>query len=197
MQSNRLFGPQNVPGAPGSVPLNTSGAMAPGPLPSLMTIAGSTETVIVNPQLPTTALILPVPPNSPLEQERFEIYASGYVVCAASSTVTIKLYSGTSTTVGSDTLLGSSGALGAVLAKYNWAMSAQVVFDSVSGKLQGTISFVANNVIVATVALSNVVTGVNNSNALGTAILNFVLSVTFGTANAGNQFNVKEFAINF
>jgi hypothetical protein len=76
-------------------------------------------------------------------------------------------------------------------------MSAQVVFDSVSGKLQGTISFVANNVIVATVALSNVVTGVNNSNALGTAILNFVLSVTFGTANAGNQFNVKEFAINF
>jgi hypothetical protein len=197
MQSNRLYGPQNVPGAAGSVALNTSGAVALGPLPSLLTIATTAETVVTNPQLPTSALILPVPPGGPLEQERFEIYASGYVNCAASSTVAIKLYSGTSTTVGSDTLLGNSGALGAVLAKYPWFLSANMIFDSISGKLQGTIKFVANNVIVAEVAVSNVVTGVNNVSTLGVAIMNFVISVTFGTANAGNQFNVKEFAINF
>ena len=192
--ATRTYGPTGNPPVPGLIPLNTSAAGALGPLPTTFVLATGTETVVPNPQATSIPLMVQIPSGSPLEGQKFEVYASGVLNCGASSTVNIKLYSGTSPTVGNDTLLGASGALTAFSGKANWYMNAPLIFDSVSGKLTGTIKFVANNVIVAEVAISNVITGVKNSN---NPVASFLLSVTFGTANAANSITLDEFAVNF
>jgi hypothetical protein len=177
------------------VALNTSGAITSPPLPAVQTVLNTVETVILNPALTGVALILPIPQNTVLVGQRFEVYASGYLNNGTSSTVTLKLYSGTSTTVGSDTLLNSSGATGAIATKVDWFMSANLIYSSTSGKISGTVKWVINNVIVAETAISNTPT-VSVGSALGVAVANFVLSVTFGTA--GTQVvQVEEFAVNF
>ena len=194
-QSNRLFGVVGVPGAAGSVALNTSGAITLPPLPATQTVLNTVETVVLNPALSAVALILPIPQNTVLSGQRFEVYASGYLNNGTSSTVTLKLYSGTSTTVGSDTLLNSSGTTGAFAGMVDWYMSANLIYSPTSGKLSGTVKWVINNVIVAEAAVSNQPT-VNVGSTLGVAVANFVISVTFGTA--GTQVvQVEEFAVNF
>lgn len=198
MPSTRLYGPSGAPGTAGLVAQNTPGAAA-AVLPALQTVLGTTETVILNPALQsaTQALVLSIPPNSPLEQRQFEIQANGYLNQGVSTTVTIKLYSGTSTTVGSDTLLGSSGAITAFTGKTSWLLKALCSYDSVSGKLQGTIKFIINNTLVAEAALSNVITGLTNAGpGAGAPVANFVLSVTFGSAGT-NVINVQDFCISF
>ena len=198
MPSNRLYGPSGAPGTAGLLAPQTAGATA-GVLPATQTVLTTAETVILNPALnsSTQALVLNVPPGGPLEQRPFDVVASGYLNIGTSSTVAIKLYSGTSTTVGSDTLLGSSGAITAFAGKAPWYTKATLIYDSVSGKLQGTIKFMVNNILVAETAVSNVVTGLNNAGGVGGApVANFVLSVTFATA--GTQIiSVQDFAVNF
>jgi len=187
-----------VPASSASLAINTAGA-ASAVLPATQTITGTTETVILNPALnsATAPLVLSVPANSPLEGKMFDVVASGLLNNGTSSTVTIKLYSGKSTTVGSDTLLGSSGAISAFAGKSPWSiMASRVQFDSSSGKMQGQIGFLVNNSLVAVAAFSNVVTGISNTSATGDPTLNFVISVTFGSA--GTQVvTVYEFAVNF
>lgn len=196
MPSTRQYGPTAAPGAAGLLAAQTAGAIA-GVLPALQTVTVSTETVILNPSLnsATQALVLNIPSGGPNEQRPFDILASGYISTGTSSTVTVKLYSGTSTTVGSDTLLGSSGAITAFSGKCPWYLRATLVYDSVSGKLQGSIKFMVNNTLVAETAISNVPTGLNNNT--GNPVASFVLSVTFGTANAANQINVQDFCTAF
>lgn len=195
MPTTRLYAPTNSPAVPGLIPLSTSAAGgSPGALPATQVIATATETVIVNPAQPTLPLQLQIPAGSPLDGQRFECYASGSINTGVSSTATIKLYSGTSLTVGSDTILASSGALTAFAGKANWFMSCMMIFDSYSGKLTGTAKFVANNVLVAEVAISTVLTGLTNRT---NPVANFLLSATFGTASATSQITVTEFAINY
>jgi len=197
MASNRLYGPSSSPQTPGGVvAANTSGAQA-AVLPALQVIAAAaTDTVILNPSQnsATAALILNIPPGGPLEGRPFQVLASGYLAPAQSSTATLKLWSGTSTTVASDTVLGSSGAVTAFTRKCPWWIKAELQYDSVSGLLTGKIEFFVNNVIVAAVAITNVISSVNNAN---NPVLSFVLSVAFGTATAPNTINVQEFAVNF
>jgi len=198
MPVTRLYGPSGAPGAAGLLGLNVAGATA-GVLPAKQIVSSGTETVILNPALnsATQALVLSIPPNAQLEQQPFKVVACGYLSTGASSTVTIKLYSGTSTTVGSDTLLGSSGAISAFSGKCPWYLVANLIFDSVSGKMQGSIRFMVNNSLVAETAISNVVTGITNfpTTPGGAPVVNFVLSVTFGTANAANTINVDDFGV--
>ena len=110
----------------------------------------ATDTVILNPALnsATQALVLSLPPGSRLEQNPFDVIASGYILTGASSTVTIKLWSGTSTTVGSDTNLCTSGAVSAFSGKTPWYLRATMIYDSVSGKLIGGYEFCVNNAVV-------------------------------------------------
>ena len=193
--STRQFGPSGAPGTAGLLAQNVAGATA-GVLPATQIVTVNTETVILNPALAssTQALVLSIPPGTIVEQQPFDVWASGYLSTGASSTVTIKLYNGTSTTVGSDTLLGSSGAITAFSGKCPWYLKATLIFDSVSGKLQGTIKFMVNNSLVAEAAVSNVVTGLSNT---ANPVTSFVLSVTFGTANANNTISVKDFCVAF
>jgi hypothetical protein len=195
MFSNRLFGPSGIPGAAGQLAQNVQGSVAPAPLPAKQTVTVNTETVINNPALSAQPLLVSIPASALLEQNIFEIHASGYIKCNASSTLTLKLYSGSSATVGSDTLLKSSGAVSAFQATVPFYIIAQLVYDSVSGKLGGTVKFMVNNTLVAEAALANVPTGITSSPTLGAAVISFLLSVTFGTADAGNLINIQEFAI--
>lgn len=194
-QSTRLYSPLPAPGAAGAVALNTQGGINPV-LPATQTVLNTTETVIVNPSIPTAPLQVQVPAGSVLEQEPFEIVASGFLNHGTSSTVTIKLYSGTSLTVGSDSLLGTSGAISAFAGKANWLLRCtDVIYDSQSGKLNGRIEFLVNGSFVAQANFSTTVTGINNNPALGTAVLSLLLSVTFGTG--GTQIiSVHDFGIN-
>jgi hypothetical protein len=194
-QSNRLYGPSGAPGTAGLLAQNTAGATSPV-LPAIQVVtAAATDTVILNQALnsSTQALVLSIPPNGPLEQEYFDVVASGGLETAQSSTATLKLWSGTSTTTANNKLLGSSGAITAFNGSCPWVLISSLIFDSVSGKMQGKIQFVVNNVVVAAVAVSNVITGVSNTN---NPVANFVLSVAFGTATAPNTIVVKDFGIN-
>jgi hypothetical protein len=177
--------------------MNTSGAVALGPLPVTQKIVSAlTDVVIANPAFPTFPLALQIPTNSPLEQQRFAVYASGAVNCAASSTVDIKLWSGSSLTPASNVLLGDSGAITAFAGGSSWWVNADLIFDSVSGKLHGTAAYNVNNIVVAAVEVLNVVTGISNSKGPG-PVASFVLSVAFGTANAANTITIDEFAVNW
>ena len=188
-QSTRLYGVTRASNI--NIAAQTSGALA-AILPALQTILGTTETVIADPGILTNALIVAIEPGGPCEQEEFQLLASGYFNLGTSSTVTLRLYSGTSLTPGSNTLLKSSGASSAFSGKAPWKLKAILLYDSVSGQLTGTVEFLINNVVVAAAAVTNVVTGVNNAN---NPVLSFVISVQFSTA--GTQvINVKDFGIN-
>lgn len=183
------FGPTTQNGTlTGLQPLNTSAADQVPALPALQTLTTTAETIIVNPQLPTQPLIVSVTPYRTIEQTVFDLNASGYAdLPTAADTLTLKLYEGTSDTIGSNTLLGTSGAVTVGDAIVPWYIKAELMFDSVSGKLIGEIGFNIGNTRVAAVALSNVVTGINNdptSDQTGDPILNFILTATGSVANA-------------
>jgi len=191
--SNRVYGPSGAPGVAGAVALNTPGAAA-GVLPATQVVTTTAETIILNPALNSTtqALVCSIPNGGPLDGLPAKLIWSGILETAQSSTATLKIYSGTSTTVGSDTLLGSSGAISAFSGKCPFFVILEFIFDSVSGKMGGKVSFVVNNTVVATVALSNVITSINNVN---NPVFSFVPSVTFGTATAPNTIVTREFAV--
>jgi hypothetical protein len=191
---DRTFGPQSIAASSTSqAGLNLQAALA-ALFPATLSVTAATEAVIPNPENVAIPFICPLRPNEPsLEQTLFNVVASGYITTANSTNVTVKLYSGTSLTVGSDTLLGSSGAIAQNTASAPWALLANLIFDSVSGKLQGSIKFWVNNTMVAEVAVSNVVTGLKNT---ANPIANFLLSLTSSAAAGGSAtlINVNKFS---
>lgn len=192
--SNRLYGPAGAPASGSFIALNTPANPA-ATLPFTQSFSTTAETVLLNLALnsATAALVTAIPPGGPLEQLPWQFVWSGVIQTAQGSTVTMKFYSGTSTTVGSNTLLGNSGATASINGKVPFlARLTGMVYDSISGKLQGQVSFEINNVVVAAVALSNIVTGIGNTN---NPVLSICASVTFGTATAPNKLTTTEFAI--
>jgi hypothetical protein len=176
----------NVPAAQSNVfPATVTGA-----------VAGTTETVVTNPGItssPATALIAALQNTTNLEQIPFNIVASGRcTVQALTTTLTVKLYSGTSTTVGSDTLLKTSGAITSTNLSFNWFLNADAIYDSVSGLLSGKITMLIDNQIVAQSAFANQPTGINNAN---NPVCSFVMSCTFSAANNANLFSVASFSV--
>jgi len=192
--SNRLFGPSGAPGSAGSLAINTAGAASPV-LPATQVVTVNTETVILNPANTTVPLLASLPAGANYDGIPLKFRASGKVHTAGSYTVTLKLYEGTSLTVGSDTLLKTSGAITAFTGDSNWWIEAAFEYDSVSGLMNGTIQFMVNNTLVATAAFTNVPSGKTQNPSGGAASINFLLSVTFGTANAANKIVVVEHAI--
>lgn len=174
----------------GSTTLNTSGAPA-AVLPTQLVGNTTAEQVIPNPVVPTIALTSALEPNTNIEQVPFDLNASGYITTGASMTVTLKLYSGTSLTVGSDTLLLTSGAQTQNSATAPFWVAGKFVYDSVSGKLTGKIEFLINNTLVAAAVVSTVITTAKNTN---NPVVAFALSATFSVANAANLLNLQNFS---
>ena len=196
MPSNQNYGP-----VPGSA------------LPVLQAVTGTAETMVLsaNPNalasVPTglqasqgfsagapIVLTTTIPANSILDGKLFEFLVSGAIACAAAMNATVKLYAAKvplSTTPGSNTLLGSSGAIAYAGAATNpfWARF-RGMFDSASGKLDGIVQFFVNHTLVGDVVVSNVITGVSDT---ANPVLNFGLSFTPSVANAtGNTIAIPE-----
>jgi len=181
---DRPNGPQTIAASSSAqAGLNVQASLA-AILPAILTLAATTETVVPNPENSAIALIVPLPPNQPsLEQTLFNVVATGIVTTTNSTNITIKLYQGTSLTVGSDNLLGSSGAIAVNTTTANWAVKAELLYDSVSGKMTGSIRFLLNNTFVAEIAVSTVVTGISNAK---NPVANFVLSFISSAASGSN-----------
>lgn len=188
------------------IPLNqqaTQTQTLSGPIPVQFTLGAATETLV--PSAPNAAepLQITIPPDTQIEQTVFDLYASGYIKTTATGTITIKLYEGTSATIGSDTLLGSSGAINQNSATASWFAHAVLIFDSVSGVLAGKIEFYVNKTIVAAVTLSNFPSGfLNQGNPsanpptvanLPTFLLSFASSGATGTTLT--TVNVQKFSV--
>jgi hypothetical protein len=193
MASNRSYGATLAPSAP-AIPINTVTTGIPT-LPATIIGNVTTEQPILSPGSPMPLTIL-IPPGTPLEQRTFEIQASGQLKTNAATNVTIKLYSGSSATLGSDVLVGSSGAV-AQTGAVPWFLRGSAVYDSVSGKMTGILKFVVNNAITAEAPFTAILTGISNANALGQAVASFLLTATFSVASPLNFLTVQEFAINF
>lgn len=167
-------------------------------LPVLQLITGTAETQILSAVTSPTQLPLAVdiPANSILEQQEWSGNASGYIVAgAATGTVTAKLYAGKSATIGSNTLLATSGAVAQVSSTAPFIISIEkAIFDTVSGKLSGVAEILLNNTLVARAAFSNIVTGLNKAN---NPILSLSLTFTFSVAAATTAVSIANFEVAF
>lgn len=190
----RAMGPKTIAASSSSqAGLNTSGAL-PALFPAVLTLLSATETVVPHPDNASIAFALPLPGNKGLEQIPFNLIASGIITTNSTTNVTAKLLSGTSLTVGSDTSLGASTATAVNTTTTPFRIKAELIYDSVSGKLHGEIEFLINNSITAKAALANVVTGLNNAND---PVATFVLSFTSSGADSTHAtvVSIKNFSV--
>jgi hypothetical protein len=181
--------------------MNVQASLA-GPLPVLTSLVGTAETLILNALLTGQPLTCQLMPNDNYEQAVFDLVASGYTKTTASGTITFKLYEGASATIGSNTLLGSSGAITQNSATAAWFAHARLIFDSQSGTLAGDIEFYVNKIKVASVTLSNFPTGFLNSgnpSANPATVANLpIFTITAASSGAGSgtptTVNVQKFS---
>lgn len=164
--SDRPYGPTSgAASVANQIPLNqqaTQTQTLAGVLSVQFNLAAATQTIAPSAPNAAVPLSLQMPPDTQLEQTVFDLWASGYIQTRASGTVTIDVYEGTSETIASNNLLGSSGAITQNTAIAAWWAHAQLMFDSVSGLLVGKIDFYVNKIIVAAVTLSNFPSGFLN-----------------------------------
>lgn len=162
--------------------LNVQASLA-GLFPATLVLTSTTETIMPHPQNAAIAFALPLSPNEGNEQIAWDLEVSGYIITTNTTNVTVKVYSGTSLTVGSDTQLATSGAIAQNTASAPFEMHLHCVYDSVSGKMGGYFEGFINNTLVAKAALSNVITGIKDSN---NPVATFLISFTSSAAAGGN-----------
>jgi hypothetical protein len=196
MPSTRLYGPSIATPSPATpTSINVQAGSGVVPLPATLTVGTSTaEAMVPNPATPTLPLLAQIPSGTELEQRKFTVQCTGYIVTGGTTNVTLKLYAGTSATPGSNTLLGSSSTVAQNSAKAPFWVSADLIFDSVSGKLGGSVSFMINNTLVAATAISNVITGLSYKN---NPVISFGLSLTASAGFATNEIVVQDLCVSF
>jgi hypothetical protein len=143
------------------------------------------------------ACVIPVPGSGRLEQKRFRVLASGYATtAAATTTLAVTLYNGSSLAVASNTVIAALAATVVNNTTNPWWMEGVFVFDSVSGKLNGTFSGMISNTIIAAAAITPV-TGLNGTTGpLGTEpVVNLCVGVTFGVNATGNSARLGYFTL--
>jgi hypothetical protein len=164
--SDRPYGPNSgAASVANQIPLNqqaTQTQTLSGPIPVQFNLSAATQTIAPSAPNPAVPLLVSIPPDTQLEQTPFDLWSSGYIQTRAAGTMTIDVYEGTSETIASNTLLGSSGAITQNTAIASWWAHARLQFDSVSGALVGDIEFYVNKIKVAGVTLSNFPTGFLN-----------------------------------
>jgi hypothetical protein len=158
--------------------LNAQAALA-SPLPAALVLSAAAAAVVANPQNTAIALVLPLSPYQGNEATAFDLWASGIVTAANATNLVGKLAAGTSLNDATNIALSSSAASALTATTTNWKVHAELLYDSVSGKLTGTADWLINNVLTAKAALANVVTGMKDSNS---PVVNFVLSFSSSAA---------------
>lgn len=191
---DRPNGPQSIAAnSAAQAALNVQASLAASQ-PATLILSAAAEVVVPNPQNATVPFICPLSGNQGNEQTMIDLVASGIITTGQATNVTMKLYSGVSLTIGSDTLLGSSGAIAVNTTTASFRVHAELLYDSVSGKLTGTFEWLLNNTLVAKAALAAVVTGLKDTNAL---VASFVLSGTSSAATAPlpTTISVRKFCV--
>jgi hypothetical protein len=112
----------------------------------------------------------------------------------AAQSLIVNLYQGTSTTLGSDKAIGTTGAAFAAVAggAFNFYIEAKLLWDATSGILSGdymaNIAFGTVSQFTTTTVVTNVVTGVTASG------LSFLASLKLGNA-ASSTITLREFSV--
>lgn len=175
-------------------------AALPGPLPVKQSLTSTAETLIASALNAAVALTTALGPDTAIEQTIFNFVASGIITTTASGTLTINLYEGAA--IASGNLLKSSGAVTQNSATAAFYIKAELIFDSVTGTLAGSVKFYINKTIVAEATLANFVTGFlnqGNPSANPPTLANlplFSISVTSSGAAGGTPttVNVQKFS---
>ncbi len=146
----------------------------------------------------STACILPLPSLDALAGPTFKrlsvvkIVAAGRVTGGTTTNFTPKLYFGTSTTVASDTSVGTGAAVAVNSVSGTWIIEGTYVIDNVSGKITGSFSNQTSGSTVTYTAVAAATTVITSST---TPALSFTTTsaqgwVVTGTFSAGNASNV-------
>jgi hypothetical protein len=187
--------------------LNSLQAIPPG---TIGTIGASSTAILTfplssppgGPAVPTQAAVLNIQGSSRMEGKRFIIRASGRATFGTTSSPTLNLglYSGTSLTSTSNTLVGAlaSAASQTISTTVPFSYEAILQGDSTSGIVQGTFGMMINNTITAAAAITaNSSAGLSGVNFASEPALQFVFAVTFGVSDTKNLAVLDEFLYGF
>jgi hypothetical protein len=129
-----------------------------------------------------------------MEAKRFVVRMSGAFTGSASGvTANPVIMVGNSLTPGSNTVIaqGTATTIGAGTCPY-W-LEAQLIYDSLSGRLTGYFSGSENNTVIPDTALAGTaVTGLSSKND---PVFQLVCGVTFSTASTANVASLSEFVL--
>ena len=120
---------------------------------------------------------------------------AGALPASTTTNVTLNLYQGTSSTLGSDKAIGTTGAVAIASAggAFDFSIEATLLWDSTSKILSGwytsNIAYGSSSSFTTTTVVTNVVTSV------APASLSFLGSVIFGFASSANSITVREFVL--
>lgn len=174
--------------------LNVQAAQA-GPLPATQSIAVTTETKILSPENSAVALTITLPPDTANEQSLLDLVCSGVITTKTSTNLSLGLYADGLTTVTAGNLLHKTAtpvAQNSTSAPFFF--HAQLIYDSVSGKLQGKCDGMINNVVDPGIAFTNVPTGISNT---ANPVATFSISITSSGATAPNptSITIQKFSV--
>lgn len=182
---DRPFGPPipNAASVAGQSAINQQASVVAGPLPVTQTFATNNETLILAANSPTAGLTCAIHPDTKLEQTLFNVIASGYIKTTGAANVTISLYSGPNATANT---LGGAAQIGSGTAAQNattaaWFLKSELIYDSVTQTLVGSVKFYINRTLIAETTLKNFPSAVINT---GNPVAQFYLSVQTNTASA-------------
>ena len=148
-------------------------------------------------------------PGGPQPSIRFKVLAVGRTATGTTSNVTIKMYFGTSNTIGSNTAIATTGAVSLATAKSPWQIEVVGCYDADSKIIDGYYSTSLNGTRTGQTIITNAVTAVDPTTQPTTKITTtttpaftytvpaygFNITFTFGTGNAGNKFYLDWFVV--
>ncbi len=125
-----------------------------------------------------------------LEKRPFRVRAFGTVTGGTTTNFTLNLDYGVSATIGSNTTIGTSGAVAVNSESANWLIEAELYLDSVSGKLQGKINGWVNGGMITEAVITEIASLTELTTELG-----FTVTGTFSASNASNAAQCEGFEI--
>jgi len=153
-------------------------------LPGSAQGASSTAEFYFNDNQTTAAHAIVAVPYDQVKRKEFIVRAKGRVIGATAGNFTVNLDAGNSTTIASNTTIGTSGAIacdtdGSVTL---WKIQASLHIAETSSKLQGWYVGQVNNTIGPTVTVA----AESVEDLVADGVLYFKVSGTFSASNAGN-----------
>lgn len=129
---------------------------------------------------------------TPQPGSRFTVRAWGRVTTAGSYNFTVFLQYGTSLTAASNSDISNSGTVSLASLTTNWFIEANLIWDGVSNRINGSSQNLVHTTLEAIVTIDTAITGADPD--AGTE-RGFVCGCTFGTGAAGNLAYLDGFQI--